>query len=480
MDSILEQIPEALAREISALGLRHDGDTLWVGLPSSIDDAGRESTRQQLQNRLGTKIGQVPVEDALLQEVLDTVYAVKASDEFTPRTVASGDSEGPIADLVNEILDRAVRLRASDIHVEPTESELVIRARVDGQLETIVRMPGNLAASFISRLKVLAKINIVERRRPQDGQFSIQIDDRQIDCRLATVATLYGEKAVMRLLDTRKALTDLSGLGLAESQLKRIRRMVHAQHGLVVTAGPTGSGKTTTLHSALHDLDVAKLNVSTIEDPVEYVMKGINHIPVVEELGIGFATQLRALLRQDPDVILVGETRDSETARISVQAALSGRLVITSLHATDALATIYRLFQMDIEPYLVAASLRGVIAQRLVRKVCEYCAEDYKPSKEELLTLAGIDLPAKFKLRRGQGCSVCRHSGYRDRVGVYQVFEVSDNMREMISRRPDPYDLASLADTEGLKSLETEAYILAVAGMTTVQEATRLVTKDVH
>ncbi|MEY2915815.1 MAG: hypothetical protein RL454_744, partial [Actinomycetota bacterium] len=214
MDSILEQIPEALAREISALGLRHDGETLWVGLPSSIDQQERESTRQQLQNRLGTKIGQVPVEDSLLHEVLDTIYAVKASDEFTPRTVASGDSEGPIADLVNEILDRAVRLRASDIHVEPTESELVIRARVDGQLETIVRMPGNLAASFISRLKVLAKINIVERRRPQDGQFSIQIDDRQIDCRLATVATLYGEKAVMRLLDTNRTLTTLQGLGM--------------------------------------------------------------------------------------------------------------------------------------------------------------------------------------------------------------------------------------------------------------------------
>jgi type IV pilus assembly protein PilB len=480
MDSILEQIPEDLAREISALGLRHDGETLWVGLPSSIDDAERETTREQLQNRLGTKINQIPVEDALLQEVLNTIYTARATDEFTPKVVATGESEGPIADLVNEILDRAVRLRASDIHVEPTESELVIRARVDGQLETIVRLPGNLSAPFISRLKVLAKINIVERRRPQDGQFSIVIDDRQIDCRLATVTTLYGEKAVMRLLDTRKALTDLSGLGLAEEQLRKVRKMVHAQHGLVVTAGPTGSGKTTTLHSALHDLDVANLNVSTIEDPVEYVMKGINHIPVVDELGIGFATQLRALLRQDPDVILVGETRDSETARISVQAALSGRLVITSLHATDALATIYRLFQMDIEPYLVAASLRGVIAQRLVRRVCDYCAEAYTPSKEELLTLAGLELPNNFKLRRGHGCSVCRNSGYRDRVGVYQVFEVSDTMREMISRRPDPYDLANLAEKEGLKTLETEAYILAVAGMTTVQEATRLVTKDVH
>jgi len=409
------------------------------------------------------------------------LFGPKQAIESTTDTVAAAaTSDGPIAELVSSVMERAVRLRASDVHVEPTEGDLVIRARVDGQLEVIERLPGATAASFISRLKVLAKINIVERRRPQDGQFSLVVDDRQIDCRLATVATLYGEKAVMRLLDTRKALTDLSGLGLGEEQLRKVRKMVHAQHGLVITAGPTGSGKTTTLHSALHDLDVANLNVSTIEDPVEYVMKGINHIPVVEELGIGFAQQLRALLRQDPDVILVGETRDSETARISIQAALSGRLVITSLHATDALATIYRLFQMEIEPYLVAASLRGVIAQRLVRKVCDDCAEHYKPTSEELLMLSGLELPKNLKLRRGIGCENCRHSGYRDRVGVYQVFEISDNMRELISRRPDPYEMAAMAEKEGLKSLETEAYLLAIAGHTTVQEATRLVTKDVH
>ena len=260
--------------------------------------------------------------------------------------------------------------------------------------------------------------------------------------------------------------------------------LIRAARGLVLVTGPTGSGKSTTLATMMQMLNQTQnKHMVTIEDPIEFVHAPNQCLIQQREVGthtLNFANALRAALREDPDVILVGETRDSETARISVQAALSGRLVITSLHATDALATIYRLFQMDIEPYLVAASLRGVIAQRLVRKVCEYCAEEYKPSKEELLTLAGIDLPAKFKLRRGQGCSVCRHSGYRDRVGVYQVFEVSDNMREMISRRPDPYDLANLANTEGLKSLETEAYILAVAGMTTVQEATRLVTKDVQ
>ena len=480
MSTTADLIPAELARSLSAVGLRQDGETLFVGMPASFEESDRISAGEKLQNQLGTTVQQVPVEDALLAEVLEAVYRDGVDRPIEASAVSSGDSEGPIADLVREVLERAVKLRASDIHVEPTEGDLVVRARVDGHLEVIARLPNNIAAPFVSRLKVLAKINIVERRRPQDGQFSFQVDGRQIDVRLATVATLNGEKAVMRLLDTRKALTDLSGLGLADNQLTKVRRMVHAQHGLVVTAGPTGSGKTTTLHSALHDLDVMNLNVSTIEDPVEYVMKGINHIPVVEELGIGFATQLRALLRQDPDVILVGETRDSETARISVQAALSGRLVITSLHATDALAVIYRLFQMDIEPYLVAAALRGVIAQRLVRRVCDYCAVEYEATKEERLVLSDFELGKKLTLRRGLGCAVCRGSGYRDRQGVYQVFEISDAMRELISKRPDPADVAALAMKEGFKTLENEAYVLALDGRTTVQEAMRLVTRDVH
>lgn len=485
MNELAEILPAELAKELTALSLRFEGENLIIGLPASHDEATRETALGKIQNHLGDTMGQithVPIEDTLLSEVIDAVYRDRGAhgNTFNPVVNASSDSEGPIADLVNDVLERAVKLRASDIHVEPTDSNLVIRARVDGHLETVVSLPADLAAPFVSRLKVLAKINIVERRRPQDGQFSINVDSRQIDCRLATVTTLYGEKAVMRLLDTRKALTDLSGLGLADEQLSKVRRMVHAQHGLVITAGPTGSGKTTTLHSALHDLDVENLNVSTIEDPVEYVMKGINHIPVVEELGIGFATQLRALLRQDPDVILVGETRDSETARISVQAALSGRLVITSLHATDALSAIYRLFQMEIEPYLVAASLRGVIAQRLVRKVCDYCATEYEASESERLMLHEFKLPKNLTLRKGLGCAVCRGSGYRDRVGVYQVFEVSDSMRELISKRPDPFELQAMAVSEGYRSLENEAYVLAMAGRTTVQEATRLVTKDVH
>ncbi|MFM7029885.1 MAG: GspE/PulE family protein [Micrococcales bacterium] len=388
------------------------------------------------------------------------------------------DTEGPVAELVTEVLERSVQARASDIHVEPGENRLIVRIRVDGVLEELMNLPASQAAPFVSRLKVLARINIVERRRPQDGQFTVQINNRPIDVRLATVATLYGEKAVMRLLDTNRTLTTLQGLGMSEHHYNLFQKMVTSQHGLVIAAGPTGSGKTTTLHSALQEIDFSNLNVSTIEDPVEYIVPGINHIPVAEEIGVGFATQLRALLRQDPDVILVGETRDSDTARISVQAALSGRLVMTSLHATDALSTIYRLFQMEIEPYLVAASLRGVVSQRLIRKNCDACSEEYYANEFEKMQLFGQMNFNLVTLRRGVGCQACRGTGYKDRLGIYQILDITEEMREVISTRPDPSALAAAARLQGFKSLEEEAYAQVIAGNTTIEEVRRLVVAD--
>jgi len=407
-------------------------------------------------------------------------FAAKAFDEQALElSPADSVSDGPIADMVDDILSRSVALRASDIHVEPTETDLLIRVRVDGVLEELDRLAQSVSAPFVSRLKVLARINIVERRRPQDGQFTVTVDGKSIDVRLATVATLHGEKAVMRLLDTNRTLTDLRGLGMSEDHFEIFNRLIHAQHGLVIATGPTGSGKTTTLHSALQEIDYKNLNVSTIEDPVEYIVPGINHIPVSEEIGIGFSTQLRALLRQDPDVILVGETRDSDTARISVQAALSGRMVLTSLHATDATSAIYRLFQMEIEPYLVAASLRGVISQRLVRRICPDCKYSYEASKLEILQLFGAETKKSLTLYAGKGCASCRNSGYLDRIGVYQIFEITEKMRELISTRPDPSELARAAAEGGLKSLIEEANQLVLDGETTLQEVIRLVSSDV-
>lgn len=473
-------IPENLARELITVGLRWEDELLVIGLSDQLDEETSESYRARVASEMQLEVGYVSVEEEILNEIIDFIYRDGFNKPIEVGAISPSDSEGPIADLVNEIIIRSVKLRASDIHVEPTESDLVVRIRVDGQLEELARLPGSVALPFVSRLKVLARINIVERRRPQDGQFSLEVAGRPIDIRLATVATLFGEKAVMRLLDTNKALTNLEGLGMSGSHFETFSRMITSQHGLVIAAGPTGSGKTTTLHSALHEVNSADKNMVTIEDPVEYVMKGINHIPVADEIGVSFAVQLRAILRQDPDVILVGETRDHETARISVQAALSGRLVMTSLHATDSLSTIYRLFQMDIEPYLVAASLRGVVSQRLVRRVCDYCAEEYKPSASDKLILADHLDEVPNNLRRGQGCSICRGTGFRERIGVYQILNVTDDLRELISLRPEPSQLEELAINNGMTTLVSEAYAVAAAGLTTIEEATRLVATNVE
>lgn len=473
------EIPGELARKYHAIGLRWDDDTLVLGMRSSLSDEEFDAALNELAGHLPHEVSAIAISDDHLFEVIDFIYRDMESAEDRPIAVPDSDSEGPIAELVSDIINRAVRMRASDIHVEPSENRLLVRIRVDGQLEELATLPSSVSLPFVSRLKVLARINIVERRRPQDGQFSLEVAGRTIDIRLATVATLFGEKAVMRILDTARALTDLEGLGMSGHHFETFSKMIGSQHGLIIAAGPTGSGKTTTLHSALHEINARDRNVVSIEDPVEYVMKDINHIPVADDIGVTFAVQLRAILRQDPDVILVGETRDTETARISVQAALSGRLVMTSLHATDALAAVYRLYQMEIEPYLVAASLRGVVSQRLVRRVCDYCSEEYKPSASDRLILKDFveDMPSH--LIRGSGCTICRGSGFRDRVGVYQILNVSDEMRELISLRPEPAQLQRLATKEGLTTLAREAYALAASGLTTIEEATRLVATNV-
>jgi type IV pilus assembly protein PilB len=468
-------LPYDFAVENTCIGMRWlYEDELLVGVSNEIDENEVTKILQKIRKTFKIEAQSQRVNTEHLLQIIDNSYSEVTGEEFSHSKSINPQKESSIAELVNNILARAIDFRASDIHIEPTETDLHIRARIDGKMETVTRLKSEFAAPVVSRLKVLARMNIVERRRPQDGQFSFTIGTKTIDVRLATVATLFGEKLVLRVLDSSKALSDIRDLGITEEDLKLFDQMVKSNFGLIVAAGPTGSGKTTTLHSAIRNLNTSDKNLTTLEDPVEYVVEGVNHIPIDESIGAGFAVQLRAILRQDPDVVLVGETRDSETARIAIQGALSGRLVLTSLHAPDAVGVIYRLFQMDIEPHLVAASLNGIVAQRLVRKICVYCKQTHRATASERAIL-NVASDVSLTLAHGVGCAMCRGTGYFDRVGVFQLLLISDSLREVISRRPSPNELYAAAKREKLKTLEDSALRLVYNKQTTLEEISHLI-----
>jgi type IV pilus assembly protein PilB len=468
-------ISHDFALENTCIGMRWlYEDELLVGVSDEIGDNEVTKILQKINKTFKIQSQAQRINSQQLLQLIENSYSEVSGDEFSNSKILNPQKESSVAELVNNILARAIDFRASDIHIEPTELDLHVRARIDGKLETITRLKSEFGAPIVSRLKVLARMNIVERRRPQDGQFSFNIGSKTIDVRLATVATLFGEKLVLRVLDSSKALSDIQDLGITTADLKLFDQMVKSNFGLIVAAGPTGSGKTTTLHSALRNLNTPDKNLTTLEDPVEYVVDGVNHIPIDESIGAGFAVQLRAILRQDPDVVLVGETRDSETARIAIQGALSGRLVLTSLHAPDAVGVIYRLFQMDIEPHLVAAALNGIVAQRLVRKICIYCKQTHRATAAERAIL-DIASDVSLTLAHGVGCTMCRGTGYYDRVGVFQLLLISDSLREIISRRPTPNELYAAAKREKLKTLEDSALSLVYNKQTTLEEISHLI-----
>jgi len=369
-----------------------------------------------------------------------------------------------------------VRDRASDVHIEPRENRVRVRVRTDGALHEIMTLPAAMGVPLVSRLKVMAEMNIVERRRPQDGQLEVKVDGRDLDVRVSTSATLFGEKCVLRLLDKTRAFLDLTELGMTPETLEGYRELIRSPYGMVICAGPTGSGKTTSLYATLAAIENDELNVVTIEDPVEYIFPNINQIQINEQAGITFANGLKSILRQDPDAILVGEIRDIDTVRIAVQAALTGHFVMSSLHATDATSALHRFMDMGIEPFLVASSLLGVVGQRLVRKVCRHCAEPYEPPVDELAFFhesgGGTD---KSTFLRGAGCSRCGHTGYFERVGVYEVLAVSDTMKELIVANASLAELRATARREGMQPLRRQAAALVERDETTIAEVLRTV-----
>lgn len=386
--------------------------------------------------------------------------------------------EATVVKLVNEILLEAIRDRASDVHIEPYENDLKIRYRIDGVLHT-TNVPPEIRrfhAAIVSRIKILSNLNIAEKRLPQDGGFKIKAQNRDIDLRVSIIPTAFGSAVVMRILDKQSVLLSLDQLGLMDEALDGVKRLISQPYGIILVTGPTGSGKTTTLYAALNTIKSDDIKILTVEDPIEYYLDGIQQVQIKPHIGLTFASGLRAFLRHDPDVILVGEIRDLETAEVAINASLTGHLVFSTLHTNDAVTATTRLLDMGVEPFLVSSAISGVLAQRLVRKICRHCREEYVP--EALEIPPDFKLKAGQKISRGKGCRECRNSGYRGRMGIYELLLINDELRDMIVHRRSAGDMLRLARGKGLKLMREDGWKKVVMGLTTIEEVIRTTKVD--
>jgi general secretion pathway protein E len=393
--------------------------------------------------------------------------------------ITASDADAPIIRLVNRVMVQAFRERASDIHVEPYQSDVKIRFRVDGILHDALTLPKRIQSAVISRVKIMASLNIAEKRLPQDGRIGIKLGDHALDLRISTVPTVFGERVVMRILDKSSVLMGLEDLGFYPDDLSIVARLIKQEHGIILVTGPTGSGKTTSLYAGLSRINSPDKNILTIEDPIEYQIKGIGQIPVNAKVGLTFASGLRSIVRQDPDVILVGEIRDLETAEIAIQSALTGHLVFSTLHTNDASSAITRLIDMGIEPFLVTSSLNAIIAQRLIRKICPKCAEKYIPEEESLAEI-GLSRDAigdGGTLIKGKGCRDCMGTGYKGRTGIYEILLMKDTMRSTILKTSDSNTIKKQAIEDGLHTLRQDGARKVKAKVTTIEEVLRVTQK---
>jgi type IV pilus assembly protein PilB len=481
-------VPEEFARRHVVLPLRRDNGHLAVAMA----DPGNLALLNDLRLITGLQVAPylAPRSDILAN--LSRIHsmrpriqqAAKSLQESRPklevdRSVSidlnSITASSPAVEIVNLLITQGLRDRASDIHMEPQKDFLRIRFRIDGVLQDVAHLPSTTGAALASRIKIIAEMNIVERRRAQDGQISLTIDGRELDIRVATIETIWGEKIVLRLLDRSRSLITLQQLGFTSVAYQGYHRMLHSPYGMIIVSGPTGSGKTTSLYASINELDQQVRNIMTIEDPVEYMFENINQSQINKLADISFANGLRAILRQDPDIILVGEIRDRETAEIAVQSALTGHLVLSSLHATDAVGALLRFIDMGIEGFLVASSVIAVVAQRLVRKVCEGCKEAYEPSADEIEFGVSLGRPAPLQLYRGRGCGRCNMTGYYDRIGVFEVLTMTDELKRLVIAKASHKEIIEAAIAGGMVSLRLDAWDRIVKGVTTVPEVLRSV-----
>jgi type IV pilus assembly protein PilB len=411
--------------------------------------------------------------DEIIKDMAEDDVQVDQVKKESDGDLEKAGNESPVIRFVNYLIADALKNGASDIHIEPKDKALKIRYRIDGILFEAMNPPHTMHSAITSRLKIMANLDISERRLPQDGRIRAVVQGRKIDLRMSTLPTGFGEKTVIRILDNRSISVPLEALGFSEQALTIWKNQIDQPHGILLVTGPTGSGKTTTLYSSLRVMDGNKLNISTVEDPIEYQLPSANQVQVHEKIGMTFSAALRSLLRQDPDVVMLGEIRDAETARIAVQAALTGHMVLSTLHTNDAPSSITRLINIGVEPYLISAAVNAILAQRLVRKMCQECKTQIDPSDEmkEFLQMQGF---REEKIWKGAGCDKCRKTGYKGRLGIYELMLVDDAMRDIITTNPDVTHLRKLCRERGLVTLREDGFAKAQAGLTTVDEVLRV------
>jgi type IV pilus assembly protein PilB len=493
---VLKLVPEQIAKKHGVLPIKRMGNTLTLAMADptnvfALDDVGfmtglqiqpvvaSEAAIRKAFERLYETGASVTDMMSELEEADTDVEVVEGGEETFSKAdifdLKESADEAPVVRLINMILTDAIRRGASDIHLEPYEKVFRVRFRIDGVLHEIMTPPKRLEAALTSRVKIMATLDIAERRLPQDGRIKLRYHQREIDFRVSTLPTIFGEKTVMRILDKEALQLDLSALGFDPWSLEQFTKAIHSPYGMILITGPTGSGKTTTLYSAIHTINSPDINIMTAEDPVEYNLKGVNQVQVNDEIGRTFAACLRSFLRQDPDVILVGETRDLETAQIGIRAALTGHLVLTTLHTNDCPSTPARLLDMGIPPFLVSSSLQLILAQRLGRRVCRDCREPYEASEESLVPYGHVPQGlGTVNFYKGKGCQTCNFTGMKGRVAIYEVMPVATELRDLILRNATTNEIRDVAASQGMKTLRQNALQKVIDGVTTVEEVLRV------
>ena len=488
---VIDLIPESLARKRLLIPLFKIGETLTIAMADPMDIFAIDEVRLKTD----CQVDPVVVSEKDLLRVFDQYYGSRGTMEDIVKSIDKGKlglregeepelkalaglvEEAPVVKLVNLVIMEAIKAGASDIHIEPEENTLRTRYRVDGVLHETTTPPKHLQSAVISRIKILSGMDIAERRVPQDGRFQLKVEGRQIDCRVSTIPTVYGENVVMRLLDLTNVLLGLKDLGFSHEALNSYERLIRKPYGIILVTGPTGSGKTTTLYSSLSVINSPEKNIVTIEDPIEYRMEFVRQMQINPKAGLTFANGLRSILRQDPDIIMVGEVRDLDTAEVAIQAALTGHLVLSTMHTNDAPGAITRLVDMGVEPFLVASSVTAVLAQRLVRLICKDCKETYAPS-EEILRDVGLAGAKNIKFYRGRGCDNCMHTGYKGRVGIFELMLPSDEIRTLAVAKASTTEIRKAALKNGMKTMQEDGIEKVKTGATTLEEVLRVTQEE--